>query len=246
MIESHAHGSIVELRLDRPPANALTSEVLEAMADRVDDALAGGASALILSSTGRAFCAGLDLREVPTLDREGQNRLLRALNRCIGTLYGCPVPTVVAVNGHAIAGGFILPLCFDARLRADTRFLVGLTEVQVGVPYPVAAIEVAKAELAPDLCRRLVLFGDTCDVAELDGIFDSVVPEADLRGEALARAEQLSSLPAHTYAVVKQQTRATTLATIRQAVEDGDPLSSRWLSEETRERARQQLEANRK
>ena len=47
--------------------------------------------------------------------------------------------------------------------------------VAVGVPYPVAAIEVVRAELDPDTCRRLVLFGETMDVGELEGVYDEVV-----------------------------------------------------------------------
>jgi enoyl-CoA hydratase len=70
-----------------------------------------------------------------------------------------PIPTVAAVNGHAIAGGLVLMLACDWRLAVDREALFGLTEIRAGVPYPAAAHAVVQAELAPAAARELVLAG---------------------------------------------------------------------------------------
>ena len=61
--------------------------------------------------------------------------------------YGLELPVVAAVTGHAIGGGMLLTLCADYRV-ASTAGRYGIPGVKVGVPYPQAAIGVARAELA--------------------------------------------------------------------------------------------------
>ena len=97
---------------------------------------------------GKSFCAGLDLKNVPFFGDADQKRLLNALNRAFCSVYSCPFPVIGAVNGHAIAGGLVLALACDWRIGADRSLLAGLTEVLVGIPYPVAAIEIARQETA--------------------------------------------------------------------------------------------------
>ena len=101
--------------------------------------------AAVIAADGPAFSAGLDLKTTPGLDRLGQRRLVDALNDGFGTLYAWPKPLVAAVNGHAIAGGLILALCADWRIVADVPMQISLAEVRVGVTYPVAPLEIARA-----------------------------------------------------------------------------------------------------
>ena len=84
----------------------------------------------------------------------------------------------------------MLALCCDVRLVGDVALKVGLAEVRVGVPYPVGAIEVVRHELAPPVARRLVLGGELIgahEAVEL-GVFDRIVPAADLLAAALSAA----------------------------------------------------------
>jgi enoyl-CoA hydratase len=64
--------------------------------------------------------------------------MLALLNQLFYRLYGLSVPTVAAINGHAIAGGLVLALACDWRVAIADGALFGLTEVSVGVAYPVA------------------------------------------------------------------------------------------------------------
>src|SRR5262249_1196518 len=146
--------------LKRPPASAMNLELTEDIAT-LFQGLGQDKSvrSVILTGHGKSFCAGVDLKVVPNFDDVHQRRMVNAINPAFYHVYSCSVPVVGAINGHAIAGGLVLALCCDWRIAAKTQFLAGVTEVRVGVPYPVAAMEVTRQELRPDVDRRLVLFG---------------------------------------------------------------------------------------
>jgi enoyl-CoA hydratase len=161
--------------------------------------------------------------------------MVDALNRAFYAVYSCPVPVVAAINGHAIAGGLVLALCCDWRIAVKTQFLAGLTEVRVGVPYPVGAMEVVRQELRPDVARRLVVFGQnmTAAAAVEAGVFDETVdPEALLDG-AMAKATEFAALPQTAFARSKRQLRSRACEAMEAAIAGAEPLLNGWLSKET-------------
>ena len=136
----------------------------------------------------------------------------------------------------------ILALCADHRVgsRAATY---GLTELRVGAPYPVAALAVVRAELAPGPARRLVLGGELVDAdAALSlGLVDELADPDAVLERALAVARELAALPGATYETVKGQLRGAALEAIRTGIER-DPLAEGWLSDEAADAARAALE----
>src|SRR5882724_6314513 len=208
---------IALVTLAKPPMNAMDAGLLEELANLFEGLAADRAvRAAVIAADGPAFSAGLDLKTVPGFDRLGQRRLVDALNDGFGTLYAWPKPLVAAVNGHAIAGGLILALCADWRVVADVPMQVSLAEVRVGVTYPVAALEIARSELAPAVSRRLMLLGDTLDAASAEalGVFDERVLPAMLRRQAIARAARHACLPPQAFVTIKREVRAAQLARI--------------------------------
>jgi enoyl-CoA hydratase len=233
-------GRIAVVTLRRPPANAMNLELTGEIA-AVFQGLRQDRSvrSVVLTAEGKSFSAGVDLKVVPHYDKADQCRMVNALNRAFYHVYSCPVPVVGAINGHAIAGGFVLALCCDWRLAATAPFLVGLTEVRVGVPYPVAAMEVARQELQGDLARRLVLFGQNMPSAGAveAGVFDEAVEADALLQRALARADEFACLPQGVFAKSKRELRGRAYATMEAAIAGAEPLLKGWLSVETRQAA---------
>jgi enoyl-CoA hydratase len=105
--------------LQRPPLNAMDLGLLEELKE-LFAALAHDSStrAVALTGQGTTFCAGLDVKVVPQYGKAEQLRLLEALNGMILAVYGCSLPVVGAINGHAVAGGLVLALCCDWRIVA--------------------------------------------------------------------------------------------------------------------------------
>ena len=236
MIDVVQQGAIAIVTLTCPPANAMNLELTEEIA-AVFQRLGrdGSVRSVVLTGQGKSFCAGVDLKAVPDFDEARQRRMVDALNRAFYSVYSCPVPVVAAINGHAIAGGLVLALCCDWRIAVDTPFLAGLTEVRVGVRCPVAAMEVARQELRPDVARRLVLFGQNMPAAAAveAGVFDEMVGSEALPERALAKANEFAALPPSAFAGSKRQLRQRACEAIEAAIAGAEPLLNGWLSQET-------------
>lgn len=222
------------LHVDRPPVNALDLQLLEEGAGILEELRGDPPTAVVIAGRDGCFSAGIDLKLAPTLDAEGQRRMVHGINRLFGGWYAFERPVVTAVTGHAIAGGFILALCGDVRIAA-TVGRHGLTEVRAGVPYPAAAMAVVAAELSKAAARELVLGGELIDAPRVHelGAFDEVVAPSSVVPRALERARKLAEIPADTYATVKRQLRGPAIAEMEPALRGEDPLAANWTSDET-------------
>jgi enoyl-CoA hydratase/carnithine racemase len=101
----------------------------------------------------------------------------------------------------------------------------------------VAALEIARRELAPSAARRLMLLGDTIDAAAAESlaIMDECVPTEVLLARAIAQAERHAGLPPQAFATIKRELRAAELERIAAArVGQGEPRLAVWLGEEMR------------
>jgi enoyl-CoA hydratase len=245
---SIANGGIAVVTLANPPMNAMDAPLLEKLANLFEGLAADRAvRAAVLAADGPAFSAGLDLKTTPGLDRQGQRRLIDALNGSFGALYGWPKPLVAAVNGHAIAGGLILALCADWRIVADVPLQISLAEVRVGVTYPVAPLTIARSELAPSAARRLILLGETIDAATAEAlaIVDERAPAEALLARAIAEAERHATLPPQAFATTKRELRAGELERIAAArAGHGEPRLTAWLGEEMQRASAAMLRAS--
>ena len=237
MIRVESTDGIALVRFERPPANAIELE----SATKLEETLArleaeDGTRAVVLTGHGEFFSAGLDLKVVPTYGPEQQRTMVMAINRLVGRLYGLGLPTVAAVNGHAIAGGLVVVLACDFRIGRRGPYRLGLTETRAAVPYPVAAMTVVTTELSPAVARRAVLLArnGTPENALADGILDEVQDGEAIIARALDVARELAALPRSAYASIKRQLRATALERIAAVLATGaDPLVETWLGAET-------------
>jgi len=121
MITAIQHGATRELRLNRPPANALTSELLTQLRDEVSNAPSRGARALMLSGAPGMFSAGLDIPALLQLNRDQIAGLWKKLYHTLGALACSSIPICAAVTGHAPAGGTVLAIFCDWRERSPGR-----------------------------------------------------------------------------------------------------------------------------
>lgn len=238
MIEcERLEGGIVRLTLNRGPVNALSADGLMNMATILDD-LAGDntVKAVVLSSAFKVFSAGLDLKEAQKFTLEQQNAIVKGLNVGFLRLFGFPKPTVVAVNGAAIAGGLFFVLASDYRV-ASARSSYGLAEIRVGADFPAGPLEIARATLEPNALRRLMLTGQpvTAEMAAQMGIVDEIADDVALQDRAVQVAREMAELPPRTFASVKTQIRGDTIALVQSAMAAGaNAPEDGWFNDETR------------
>ena len=226
------------LTLNRSPVNALNPEFLREFSDCLDDlAQDDDVRAVIIDSAFKVFSAGLDLKEAQSFDLMAQQAIVRGLNVSFTKLFSFPKPTITAIGGAAIAGGLFFVLASDYRV-ATPHAKFGLAEVRVGADFPIGPLEIARATLAPNDLRRMMLSGQPVgsDEAVSAGIVDRVVEVADLKKTALDAARSYARIPPKTFAKVKHQIRSGTITLIENAMDNGaNSPSEGWFNDETKE-----------
>jgi len=224
-----------EIRMQHPGKNALGTDLIGWLDEELDRA---GDQPILLTGTGDAFSAGLNLKEVHAADRRAMETMLRSLDMLYWRLYLHPAPTVALVNGHAIAGGCILMLCCDWRIATDEpRARIGINEVAIGAIMPPVTLNIVKRRLPPHTLDKIV-FGaglHAPDVALALGLVDEI--SSDAPAAAAKRLQTLASYPRASYAATKKGLRAgvtsTTDEDMRRFRETEVPL---WISTEMKDR----------
>lgn len=229
-----------EIILSAPGKNAIDTGLMRRLVTELDGA---SGEPLLLTGAGDAFSAGLNLKEVLSLDEAGMAVFLGLLEDVTRALFEYPGPTVALVNGHAIAGGCVLALCCDHRVApADGKGRIGLNEVALGLRFPPRVMKLARARVPERHQGRVILGAELFDArtALEVGLIDELAEDASTRaGERLAA---LAAHPPDAYARAKQQLRGGLLAVTPEeaAAFARDDLGS-WLSEPLRERIRKLL-----
>lgn len=222
-------GDVTVLRLARPPVNAMSPELTDELEAAVREH-GGSASAIVLTGEGKCFSAGVDTKLATGFDAAQLEQMVRGINAVYRTMYACPVPLVAAVNGHALAGGFVMALAADVVVATDAECALGLAEVRAGVPFPLVPLALVHSELDPSAQRVLAQTGRNLtpqEALELR-VIDEVAPADGLMERAVALAGELAALPA--YGPVKAQLRARVLSEIDAGIEaDADPMLTNWL-----------------
>src|SRR5246127_3021785 len=169
------------VRFDQPPVNALDLDLLEVIIASMRNI----EGPVVITGAGRCFSAGVDLRALVDGGAEYAERFVTALSEAFLAVFDHPAPVVAAINGHAIAGGCVFAMCADVRLMSVGK--IGLTELAVGVPFPVAALEICRHVMGPSLTRT-AFRADTidADTALAQGWVDAVVGGDELITQALA------------------------------------------------------------
>ncbi len=188
---------VTVLMINRPEVhNALSWSVVSGLREAVQAARTDPATrVLVLTGAGdRAFCAGADLTGMAggagwaeLHDARGE------LARLFGDLWSVGKPTVAAVRGWCLAGGFGLALACDIVVAADNATF-GTPEVDRGLwPYMITVPMVRS--MPPKVALELQLTGRRVDAAEAEriGFVNRVVPADELRPNVMALAAELAS-----------------------------------------------------
>jgi enoyl-CoA hydratase len=223
--------------LDVPLATAL-QEAAEALGRETD------VRCVVLTGSGSVFAAGADINEIQQASAEQNldyNRRLRAAVNAVATL---PVPSIAAVNGHAIGGGLELALACTLRIAAAEAKL-GMPEARLGIIPATGGLARLPRLIGPSTAARLLLTGDLVSGAEAEelGIVDSAVPADQVLAEALALATRIAAAaPLATRAIADSLRRDQQLSIAEANVRSEDRLAILLASADRREGAAAFLE----
>ncbi len=236
LIESIRHGAILELRLQRPPVNALDPELTLALLEAVRAAPDEDTQALVLSGQPGMFSAGLDLFKLLELDRDAMHKFWRSFFELCAALACSPIPTAAAITGHSPAGGAVLATLCDYRIMAKGEFRIGLNEVQVGLIVPECLQFAFRRLVGTHRAERLLVAGAMLDPqqAQAVGFVDELAEPDIVVATAIAWLDALLVLPRGAMLTTRRLARADLTAVF------ADPASlpvedflDRWFEDET-------------
>ncbi len=206
LVEVRSEGPVcvVTLRRERK-LNALSAELEGALGKALDDPRVTGSACVVVYGGERAFSAGADVTEF----RDRDPAAILAYYRATGGIYervaALPQPTVAAIAGHCLGGGFELALACDFRV-ADETSAFGLPEVGLGILPSSGGTQRLVRLVGTARAKQLILLGDRFSAAaarEL-GLVTEAVPSGGSLPRALAIAGRLAALPPVAVAVAKQ------------------------------------------
>ena len=235
MLQRHEHGTVLELRLARPPVNALSPDLIAALRDALEEG-ALQSEAIVLSGAPGIFSAGLDVPLLARLDRPAMTEVVRDFFALMRTLAASPVPLAAAITGHSPAGGAVLALFCDHRVMSEGEFRIGLNEVQVGLTVPSPILVALRERVGARAAERLAVAGRMIPAAEAlaIGFVDELAPPAEVVERAVAWCRGLLALPRGPMLRTRGLFRAEVLAEFDELEEAAyDRFLDDWFSEET-------------
>ena len=134
---------VTVVQFDHGPVSALDLEFTLALREELAE-LSDLGVALVITGTGSAFSAGVDLLRILDGGIEYAEQFVPALDGLFLDLFTYRRPVVAAVNGHAIAGGAVMAACADHRFMAEGKARIGFTELLLGVAFPASALIAAR------------------------------------------------------------------------------------------------------
>jgi enoyl-CoA hydratase/carnithine racemase len=170
------------IRLDRPPMNALNTQVQEELRAAAGAAAADSeVRAIIVYGGEKVFAAGADIKEMADMGYVAMSARAGALSSAFDALARVPKPVVAAVTGYALGGGCELALACDWRVAAEDAKL-GQPEIKLGIIPGAGGTQRLARLVGPARAKDIVFSGRMVDAGEAlrIGLVDRVVPAAEV------------------------------------------------------------------
>ncbi|MBG01217.1 MAG: enoyl-CoA hydratase [Acidimicrobiaceae bacterium] len=200
---THDNG-VLEITMDNPPVNALNipdtfeiSNICDSIRNRLE------ISVVIITATGKGFCAGVDIKELQGMDdHQGILEINEACYQAFRSIYECEVPVIAAVNGYCLGTGIGIAGCSDIVI-ASAGVEFGLPEVDNGALGALTHLE----RLVPRQRARQMLY--TCENAIAEELYSygtvyKVVESEKLVSTAYDLAERIANKPGLTIRAAKR------------------------------------------
>jgi enoyl-CoA hydratase/carnithine racemase len=186
------------IRLERPPMNALNTQVQEELREAAH-AAAGDPSirAVVVYGGEKVFAAGADITEFTTTTYQQMSVRAAELSSAFDAVAKIPKPVVAAVTAYALGGGCELALACDWRVvAADAK--LGQPEIKLGLIPGAGGTQRLARLVGPARAKDLVLSGRMVDAEEAlrIGLADRVVPAADVYATAVELVRPYTNGPA--------------------------------------------------
>jgi enoyl-CoA hydratase len=213
-ISSEQDGFVAVVTIDNPPMNALSAALLDELESELDRLDADdGVRAIVLRGGGeRAFVAGADIKEFPSLRESppSEGGSARGIQKLGNRMDAARTPFVAAIQGFCLGGGLELAMCCDIRVASDDAQL-GQPEIKLGLIPGGGGTQRLPRLVGQGRAMLLNLTGDFVDAgtAERWGLVEKVVPREELLDAATGIARTIAARSPVSVAVLRELARET-------------------------------------
>jgi enoyl-CoA hydratase/carnithine racemase len=205
LVDYSVKDGVAIITLNRPPVNALNTELISDIEEAVGLAEVPEVRAVVITGAPH-FAAGADITGFQkTFESGGDERQASGLSEAIARLANLEKPTIAAINGFALGGGLELAMGADFRYMAQTA-KVGQPEILLGIIPGAGGTQRLARLIGPQKTKELCMTGRhvRADEALSLGIADKVAPDEGLLELAMEDAAAFSLGPTQAYAAVKR------------------------------------------
>ncbi len=181
-LKTERSGNIFWVRFNRPPVNALNTEMvleIEGLFDSLskDDDI----RVIVLTGEGRAFVAGADIAEMSNFSAVEARTFAQNGHRCLAKIASIEKVVIAAINGFALGGGCEIALACDIRIIAEGA-KIGQPEVNLGLLPGFGGTQRLARLVGPGIAKELIFTGDNIDAGEAlrIGLVNKVVKPEEL------------------------------------------------------------------
>ncbi|MBM7555025.1 enoyl-CoA hydratase [Thalassobacillus pellis] len=199
-ISLQVENNVATLTLQSPPANALSSSLLQALSDRMDEIEKGGeVKAIIIKGEGKFFSAGADIKEFTSLQNETDyTSLSQKGQELFDRLEHFHIPVIAAIHGAVLGGGLELAMaCHIRYCEEEAKF--GMPELNLGIIPGFAGTQRLPRLVGEPLAYEMILSGTPISGKEAAtlGLANKSFPSEDLfpAAEKLAKTIAAKSGP---------------------------------------------------
>lgn len=209
-------GAVGVVTMAKPPHNLLDDAVISGIIDSFERAADAGARSILLRSDMKHFCAGADVDGFEG-GRESGERLNPAAD-VLERLEGVGLPTLAAVHGLALGGGFEIALACDF-IMAGASARLGLVETTLGLMPLLGGVQRVVQRAGTARGKEIAIFGRRHDPELLErwGVINAVVADEELEAASLSWAKQLATGPTVSYGQIKKIAAVTAHEGVRAA-----------------------------
>jgi len=205
LVEYTVSDAVARITLNRPPVNALNAELVADIGAALEQASAPDVRAVVITGSPH-FAAGADITEFQAaFEGDGEADLASTLASVVNQLDNLEKPTIAAINGFALGGGFELAMGADFRYLADDA-RVGQPEILLGIIPGAGGTQRLPRLVGYQRALKMCLTGRQIGAEEALtlGLADKVVASDDLSEAAMADAARFATGPTAAYAAVKR------------------------------------------
>jgi len=206
LVQVETEQAVATIRLNRPPMNALGTDLQADLADAAAAVTTDPAvRAVVLYGGEKLFAAGADIKEMSETDYAGMTEVSVRLQAALNSIAAIRKPVIAAVTGYALGGGLELALCADFRVLGEGA-RVGQPEILLGLIPGAGGTQRLPRLIGPARAKDLIFSGRFVSAAEAlsIGLADKVVPDDQVYSAALEMAGKYAAGPAIAIAAAKQ------------------------------------------